>query len=54
MTDEAEFFKLRREGKTYISKVFSFNEQSMDRLRNVRMVIEGSDVLHLGEIEGTS
>jgi hypothetical protein len=53
MTDEAEFFKLRREGKTYISKVFSFNEQSMDRLRNVRMVIEGSDVLHLGEIEGT-
>ncbi len=52
MTSESEFFKLRKAGKTYISKVFSYNESSTDRQRQVRMVIEGSDVLHLGEIEG--
>jgi hypothetical protein len=51
MTDESEFFKLRKAGKTYISKVFSYNERSTDRLRQVRMVFEGSDSLHLGEIE---
>jgi hypothetical protein len=50
--DEARFFQLRKKGKTYISKVFERNQSSEERLRNVRMVMEGSDSLHLGEIEG--
>lgn len=54
MSDETEhaFFKLRKQAKTYISKVFTFNEQNTERVRQVKMVIEGSDQLHLGEIEG--
>lgn len=52
MTDESEFCRLRVAGKTYLSKVFTFNERSTERLRKVRMVLEGSDSLHLGEIEG--
>lgn len=54
MSDEKdfEFFKLRQAAKTYISKVFSFNSRNAERVRQVRMVIEGSDRLHLGEIEG--
>lgn len=52
MTDESEFFRLRKAGKTYISKVFAYNERSTERLRQVRMVLDGSDSLHLGEIEG--
>lgn len=50
--DDADFFNLRKAGKTYISKVFKFNEQSTERVRQVRMVLEGSDSVHLGEIEG--
>jgi antiviral defense system Shedu protein SduA len=50
--DDADFFKLRKAGKTYISKVFKFNQRSTDRVRQVRMVFEGSDSLHFGEIEG--
>lgn len=50
--DDAKYFKLRRAGKTYISKVFKFNEQSNERVRHVRIVLEGSDSLHFGEIEG--
>jgi Domain of unknown function (DUF4263) len=55
MTAETEydFFKLRQQAKTYISKVFTFNAQNVERVRNVRMVIEGSDEIVLGEIEGT-
>lgn len=49
---EYEFFKLRKQSKTYISKVFTFDARSTDRLRQVRMVLEGSDSLQLGEIEG--
>jgi hypothetical protein len=54
MSDESEydFFKLRKQGKTYISKVFHFNAQNPERIRNVRMVCEGSDQVYLGEIEG--
>ena len=51
MTDNQEFFRMRREGKTYISKVFKFPHKT-DPLRNVVMVLEGSDVLHVGEVEG--
>jgi hypothetical protein len=49
---EYEFFKLRKQAKTYISKVFTFNERNAERVRQVRMVVEGADELHVGEIEG--
>jgi hypothetical protein len=49
---EYEFFKLRKQAKTYISKVFKFNEWNTELVRNVRMVVEGNDRLQLGEIEG--
>jgi hypothetical protein len=54
MSDQSdyEYFKLRKEAKTYISKVFTFGRSNTERLRNVKMVVEGSDSLHLGEIEG--
>jgi len=49
---EYEFFKLRKAAKTYISKVFTFNKSNPERLRAVKMVVEGSDRMHLGEIDG--
>lgn len=52
--DDHKFFKLRKQSKTYISKVFSFSERSPERLRRVRMVLDGSDSLCLGEIEGAA
>ena len=54
MNDESdyEFYKLRKHTKTYISKVFAFNGLNPEHIRHVRMVMEGSDTLHLGEIEG--
>lgn len=54
MSDERDhdFFKLRKQGKTYISKVFSFNAQNPEPIRNVRMVLEGNDQILLGEIGG--
>ncbi len=54
MSDENEYdyFKLRKQAKTYISKVFTFNERNPERVRQVRMVTEGSDHVLLGEIEG--
>lgn len=54
MSDESEyaFFRLRRQAKTYISKVFTFNGPNPEPLRNVKMVVEGSDQVLLGEIDG--
>lgn len=54
MSDENEydFFRLRKDAKTYISKVFTFNAWNLERVRHVTMVIEGSDQVILGEIEG--
>jgi hypothetical protein len=54
MNDESDYdyFKLRKQAKTYISKVFTFNEWNPERVRQVRMVIEGNDRIHFGEIEG--
>lgn len=49
---EYEFYKLRKQAKTYISKVFTFSARDTERKRNVKMVIEGSDRVQLGEIEG--
>ena len=52
MSEEHRFFQLRQAARTYISKVFTWGAHTTERLRNVRMVMEGSDILHLGEIEG--
>jgi|SRR5271166_2747736 len=54
MSDESEyeFFKLRRQAKTYISKVFTFDGMNDEPLRNVRIVAEGNDRVLLGEIDG--
>ena len=52
MSDESDFFKLRKQAKTYISKVFTFSDVNSERVRQVKMVVEGSDQVHLGEIEG--
>ncbi|MCO5164335.1 MAG: DUF4263 domain-containing protein [Mesorhizobium sp.] len=52
MSDEYRFYQLRQAARTYISKVFTWGAHSTERLRNVRMVIDGSDILHLGEVEG--
>ncbi|ATW02366.1 Shedu anti-phage system protein SduA domain-containing protein [Sphingorhabdus sp. YGSMI21] len=49
---EYEFYKLREQGKLYISKVYTYHARDTERKRNVKMVIEGSDRIHLGEIEG--
>jgi hypothetical protein len=50
--DDHSYFRMRKQGKTYISKVFSFNAQNPGEIRNVRMVFEGSDRMLLGEIHG--
>jgi Domain of unknown function (DUF4263) len=54
MSDEGkyEFFRLRKEGKIYISKVFTFNGINRECVRNVKMVLEGNDKVLLGELEG--
>lgn len=54
MTDDADYsyFQMRKEGKTYISKVFTYDARNPEWVRNVRMVLEGNDELHLGEIGG--
>ncbi|RVD66932.1 Shedu immune nuclease family protein [Mesorhizobium sp. M7A.F.Ca.ET.027.03.2.1] len=54
MSDDSgyEFFRLRKQVKTYISKVFSFGGMNPERIRNVIMVNEGSDEVRLGEVEG--
>lgn len=49
-TDE-EFFKLRKEGKIYISKVFKLSNNSTET-RNVKIVFENSSVVIAGEING--
>jgi hypothetical protein len=50
--DEYEYFNLRKQTKTYISKVFTFNQWDTERVRNVGIVMEGNDQILLGEIEG--
>ncbi|WP_222861704.1 DUF4263 domain-containing protein [Oceaniovalibus sp. ACAM 378] len=49
---EEKFFQLRKAGKTYISKVFSWGGHTTEKLRSVRMVMEGSDEIHIGEVAG--
>jgi hypothetical protein len=50
--NELAFFKMRKAGKTYISKVFSFAAQNPEPIRKVVMVLEGNDKVVLGEIDG--
>ena len=50
--DDYEFFGLRKQSKTYITKVFTFGAHTDERVRNVRMVLEGSDEVLFGEVEG--
>lgn len=50
--DDAKFFELRKEGKTYLSKVFAHESSNLDRLRLVHAVFEGTERAVLGEIEG--
>lgn len=50
--DEHEFFRLRKQAKTYISRIFTYNSRDIEPKRNIKMVIEGSDQVHFGEING--
>lgn len=49
--DDYDFFKLRKQTKTYLSKVFTFNEWDTERVRQVRMVIEGATVFSLARLK---
>lgn len=54
MGDESgyDFFKLRQESKTYISKVFTYGAHDVEPKRNIRIVYGGNDKVHLGEVQG--
>lgn len=52
MDDDSEFLRLRKESKTYLSKVFKFDAQHEEHLRYVHMVFEGNDSALLGEVDG--
>lgn len=47
-----EFFRFRKEGKTYLSKVFSSAIGAKERVRFVNMVINRTDSVVMGELEG--
>lgn len=49
-TDE-DFFKLRKEGKIYISKAFKLSNNATET-RNVKIVFEHSEIVLAGEING--
>ncbi len=50
--DDHDFFKLRKEGKTYISKLFHWGATDEVGKRNVIIVMEGNDEQKVGEIDG--
>ncbi len=52
MTDEADFFRLRQEGRSYISKLFTYGGQDTVGRRNVIMVLDNTEDQHVGEISG--
>ncbi|MDJ0922850.1 MAG: DUF4263 domain-containing protein [Henriciella sp.] len=54
MSDEQEhdFFKLRKEGKTYLTKVFASQFGLKERVRFVKMVMNNTDSVMVGELEG--
>lgn len=51
--DDAKFFQLRKEGKAYLTKVFVHGSINPERRRLIRGVIEGTERVLLGEIEGS-
>lgn len=51
--DDAKFFELRKEGKAYLTKVFTHGSINPERRRLIRGVIEGTENVLLGEIEGS-
>ena len=50
--EDAEFFRMRKEGRTYFTKVFDHRAETMERRRYVRAVLEGTERAVFGEIEG--
>jgi hypothetical protein len=53
MSDEdAKFFELRKEAKTYLSKVFIQGSINLERRRLAHAVIEGTQQVVVGEVEG--
>jgi hypothetical protein len=50
--DDAKYFELRKEGKTYLSKIFAQGAINPERRRLAYVVFEGTDRAVIGEIEG--
>jgi hypothetical protein len=50
--EDAKFFQLRKEGKTYLSKVFVHGGVNPERRRLAHAVFEGTERAVLGEAEG--
>ncbi|WP_353641960.1 Shedu immune nuclease family protein [Mesorhizobium sp. WSM2239] len=50
--NDAEYFKLRKEGKIYLSKVFTHGAVNEQRRRFAHAVFEGTERAVLGEVEG--
>lgn len=50
--DDAEYFRLRKEGKTYLSKVFVQGAFVKERRRLVHAVFNGTERAVIGEVEG--
>ncbi|TBF89679.1 Shedu immune nuclease family protein [Rhizobium leguminosarum] len=50
--DDVKFFELRKEGRTYLTSVFTHGSINPKRRRNIRWVLEGTNQVLLGEIEG--
>ncbi len=51
-SDDAKYFELRKEGKTYLSKVFSQGAITPQRRRLAYAVFEGTERAVIGEVEG--
>lgn len=49
---DAKYFEMRKEGKTYLSKLFSPGSIDTERKRFARAVFEGTERAVLGEVEG--
>ncbi|WFT84351.1 Shedu immune nuclease family protein [Rhizobium leguminosarum] len=50
--DDVKFFELRKEGRAYLTSVFTHGSINPERRRNIRWVLEGTGQVLLGEIEG--
>jgi len=50
--DDLKYFNLRKEGKTYFSKLFTWSASDEEGKRNVTIVFENSDEQTIGELDG--